>query len=50
MTDKTIQINEGMIKKGNTNPPPSQSRPQAPQGQATSSGSNSTPPAANHSS
>ena len=42
MTQKKVQINEGTIKKGNTSPPPAQSRPQAPQGQASGSSSPSS--------
>ena len=42
MSDRKIRVNEGMVKKGNTSPPPAQSRPQAPKGQSssTSDGSN----------
>lgn len=42
MTDKKIQINEGVVKKGNTGSPPAQGRPPSPSGQAprgTGSGS-----------
>lgn len=38
MSDKNkVQVNEGVIKKGNTNPPPKDNRPKPPAGQNVSS-------------
>jgi hypothetical protein len=35
--DRKVRINEGTVKKGNTSPPPAQSRPAAPAGQGPKS-------------
>ncbi len=36
MSDKKVVVNEGVIKKGNTNPPPQKPRPAPPSGQKQS--------------
>ncbi len=36
MSDRKIQINEGNVKKGNTSPPPKNSRPNPPKAQKPS--------------
>lgn len=43
MTKQKVRINEGTMKKGNTSPPPRESRPNPPQGQ----GYNNPPPSSN---
>lgn len=42
MSERKVRVNEGMVKKGNTSPPPAQSRPQAPKGQSSSASGGST--------